>query len=67
MRRIGGTSKRNCRDSPYKVGDAIKVAGAEGVVKEIQVFSTILHSADNKRIIIPNGKITSNTIVNNTL
>jgi small conductance mechanosensitive channel len=52
---------------PYKAGDTIKVAGAEGLVKEIQVFSTILHSAENKRIIVPNAKITSDTIINNTL
>ena len=51
---------------PYKVGDTIKVAGSEGVVKEVQVFSTILLSADNKRIIIPNAKITTDTIVNST-
>jgi len=51
---------------PYKVGDSIKVGGFEGTVQELQVFSTILMSADNKRIIIPNAKITSDSIVNST-
>lgn len=52
---------------PYKVGDVIKVSGNEGTVKEIQVFCTILVSQDNKKFIIPNSKITGDTIVNNTL
>lgn len=52
---------------PFKIGDSIKVVGFEGTVKEIQIFATILHSTDNKRIIIPNAKITGDIIVNETL
>ncbi|MEZ7893028.1 MAG: mechanosensitive ion channel [Candidatus Wallbacteria bacterium] len=52
---------------PFKVGDKIKVVGFEGTVKEIQVFSTILHSTDNKRVIIPNSKITGDIIINDTI
>lgn len=40
---------------PFKVGDYIAAQGQEGVVKEIQIFNTIVTSPDNKVISIPNG------------
>ncbi|MDR2626928.1 MAG: mechanosensitive ion channel [Dysgonamonadaceae bacterium] len=49
---------------PYKVGDYIQALGAEGTVKEIQIFNTVLTTADNKVIYIPNGKLSTDTIVN---
>lgn len=49
---------------PYKVGDWIDAAGVSGGVKEIQIFNTILTTADNKTIIIPNGKLSNDTITN---
>ena len=49
---------------PVQVGDFVEVAGTEGIIDEIQIFNTILHSLDNVRIIIPNGSITSGTIQN---
>ena len=48
---------------PFKVGDEIEAGGASGIVKEIQIFSTIMESADKKKIIVPNGKITADKIV----
>lgn len=48
---------------PFEVGDTIETAGATGIVEEIQMFNTILTSSDNKRIIIPNAKITSDKVV----
>lgn len=39
-------------------------AGVEGVVEEIQVFSTKLTTLDNKAVIIPNAKLTSDNIIN---
>ncbi|MBP7055693.1 MAG: mechanosensitive ion channel [Candidatus Omnitrophica bacterium] len=47
---------------PFKAGNTIESCGATGVVEEIQIFNTILHS-DNKKIILPNAKITSDKIV----
>ena len=45
---------------PYKVGDFIEAStGASGTVKEIQIFHTILITADNKMIYVPNGAITN--------
>ncbi|MBP5573848.1 MAG: mechanosensitive ion channel [Bacteroidales bacterium] len=40
---------------PFKVGDFIAAQGQEGVVKEIQIFNTIILTMDNKVIHIPNG------------
>ena len=40
---------------PFKVGDFISAQGQEGVVKEIQIFNTIVLTMDNKVIHIPNG------------
>lgn len=50
---------------PYKVGDLVKIGGGEtGTVEEIQIFNTVLATLDNKRIIVPNGVVTSNIITN---
>jgi small conductance mechanosensitive channel len=49
---------------PFKVGDYIDGAGVAGVVKEIQIFNTILTSVDNKLIIVPNAKLTGDNIIN---
>ncbi len=49
---------------PYKVGDYIKAQGYEGIVKEIQIFNTILVSLDNKTIIIPNGSLSTGSLEN---
>ncbi len=49
---------------PYKVGDLIETQGHLGVVKEVQIFNTILLSPDNKRIVIPNGAISNASLVN---
>ena len=47
---------------PFQVGDFIEAGGATGSVQEIQIFNTIMSSPDNKRIIVPNAKITSDKI-----
>ena len=49
---------------PYKVGDLVTIAGFTGEVESIQVFNTVLKTTDNKRIIVPNGSVTSGPIVN---
>lgn len=49
---------------PYKVGDYIQALGAEGTVKEIQIFNTVLITADNKVIYIPNGKLSTDMVTN---
>jgi small conductance mechanosensitive channel len=49
---------------PFKVGDFIEGAGVKGTVEEIQIFTTRLKTADNKLIIVPNGKLMSGNITN---
>ena len=49
---------------PYKVGDWIESQGESGTVREIQIFHTILTTADNKIVYIPNGSLSSGTIIN---
>ena len=51
---------------PYKVGDLIEAQGHKGIVKEIQIFNTILTTFQNTTIIIPNAAMSSNSIVNIT-
>lgn len=51
---------------PYKVGDMVNISGSQGVVKEIQIFNTIIATPDNRRIIIPNGVVTGGVITNIT-
>lgn len=51
---------------PYKVGEWIECQGAAGTVKEIQIFHTILTTADNKLIFIPNGALSSGVVTNFT-
>ncbi|MBN3034651.1 MAG: mechanosensitive ion channel [Bacteroidales bacterium] len=49
---------------PFKVGDYIEAQGFAGVVKEIQIFNTILTTVDNKTIIIPNGGLSTGPMTN---
>ena len=52
---------------PYKVGDKIQAQGHIGNVKEIQIFVTILNTADNKTVFIPNGAMSNGDITNFTV
>jgi small conductance mechanosensitive channel len=49
---------------PFKVGDAVTVAGVTGTVAEIGVFSTSIDTSANVRSIIGNGAISSHQIDN---
>ena len=49
---------------PYKVGDFISAQGYDGIVKEIQIFTTILVTTDNQTIIIPNGSLSTGSLKN---
>jgi small conductance mechanosensitive channel len=49
---------------PFKVGDFIDAQGIAGTVAEIQIFSTIIKTADNKVIIVPNGAVSNGVITN---
>ncbi|MEM9742517.1 MAG: mechanosensitive ion channel domain-containing protein [Pseudomonadota bacterium] len=49
---------------PFKIGDFIEAQGVMGTVQSIQIFSTILNTPDNKRIVIPNGPLSNDVITN---
>jgi small conductance mechanosensitive channel len=49
---------------PFNLGDAITAGGSSGTVDEIGMFCTLLRTADNQRIIVPNSAIINGTIVN---
>ncbi|AWB58578.1 MULTISPECIES: mechanosensitive ion channel domain-containing protein [unclassified Colwellia] len=49
---------------PFKVGDVIDAQGYVGTVSQIQIFNTILKTPDNKTIIIPNGGLSTSSMVN---
>jgi small conductance mechanosensitive channel len=49
---------------PYRVGDYILAQGQEGTVKEIQIFNTVIVTSDNRTIFIPNGGMSTNTVIN---
>ena len=54
---------------PFKVGDYIKesYSGQEGTVTEIQIFYTKLLTPDNQTVILPNGNLANNSLVNITM
>ncbi len=49
---------------PFKAGHFIEAQGHSGTVKEIQIFSTILKTPDNKTIMIPNGPLSTGSLTN---
>lgn len=49
---------------PFRVGDYILAAGEEGTVKEITIFYTIINTADNKKVTIPNGTMMGANVTN---
>ncbi len=51
---------------PFELGDNIIAQGQDGIVTSIQLFYTVLLTADNRTIIIPNGKLFNEVIVNIT-
>ena len=51
---------------PYKPGDYIEAQGYAGTVSQIQIFNTILKTPDNKVIIIPNGGLSTGSLINYT-
>ncbi len=49
---------------PFKVGDVIEAQGYVGKVDQIQIFNTILKTADNKTVILPNAAVSNGNITN---
>jgi small conductance mechanosensitive channel len=51
---------------PYKVGDFVEMQGQSGTVQAIQILNTVLLTADNKTVFIPNGPIINGNVTNHT-
>lgn len=51
---------------PYKIGDYIEAAGEEGVVEDLNIFTTTLITLDNIKVILSNSEVRGNTIKNYT-
>lgn len=51
---------------PFKVGDYIVQGSLEGSVSEIQLFYTTLLTGDNRKVVIPNGQLADNSLINVT-
>ena len=51
---------------PFRVGDYIITAGAEGTVMSIDIFYTRIATTDNKVVVIPNGTISNSNVTNTT-
>lgn len=49
---------------PLRVGELVDLGGVSGTVDQVQIFSTTLRTADNKIIVVPNGKIIAGNIIN---
>lgn len=49
---------------PFKNGDFVEVNSVQGNVSDIRFMNTVITTADNKRIIVPNSHITTNHIIN---
>lgn len=53
-------------NQPFKIGDQIKVEGEEGTVKDIKIRATNVKTYDGRKVIVPNSKLYSGTVINNT-
>lgn len=51
-------------NKPFKVGDYLQFEGLQGTVTKIEMMNTYMKTADNKEIIIPNSKLTADSIIN---
>jgi small conductance mechanosensitive channel len=51
---------------PFRVGDTIKVGAHSGTVKALELFSTVLTTADNRRVVLPNSSLSNQPLENVT-
>jgi len=50
--------------NPYRIGHLVEIQGKQGFVKDIRIFNTVLVTLENKRVIVPNGPLINQHIVN---
>ena len=49
---------------PVRLGDRVTYGGEEGVVEEIGLTYTFIRTGDQRRLVVPNSKLASDTIIN---
>lgn len=49
---------------PFRAGETVQVGAITGTVQQVHIFSTTMLTPDNKEVVIPNGKIIADSIVN---
>lgn len=54
-------------NKPFVSGNILDFEGVKGTVEKINIFSTTVHTLDNKLVTIPNSRLTSNNVVNCTM
>lgn len=52
---------------PYRIGDAVRIAGQEGTVADITPFTTVLNTIDNREVTVTNDKAWGDIIINNSV
>lgn len=53
-------------ERPVKIGDWVIVKGEEGIVKQVNIRSTVIETFSRANVIIPNADILSNSLTNMT-
>jgi small conductance mechanosensitive channel len=49
---------------PFKLGDFVEAGGATGAVADINIFTTVINTPDNKKTIVPNSSVMGGNIIN---
>jgi small-conductance mechanosensitive channel len=52
---------------PVRIGDRVSYAGEQGVVEEIGLTYTFIRTVDRRRLVVPNSKLASDTIINSSI
>jgi small conductance mechanosensitive channel len=51
---------------PFRVGDTIKAGAYSGTVRALELFSTVLVTGDNRRVVLPNSALSNQALENMT-
>lgn len=49
---------------PFKVGDYVQIGSDEGKIEELRLMNTVLSTADNRKLILPNKQVFTSRIIN---
>src|SRR2546423_4660863 len=49
---------------PVRIGDRVSYAGENGIVEEIGLTYTFIRTVDERRLVVPNNKLASDSIIN---